>query len=626
MLRSFRPLALVGLLACCSTAARAAEPSAVTLDTVQVSSRTVEFGATSTVPSREDLNRSLEQLGIFIVRRGVSLTGDVNAGGFRRGDLAVVVDGERYHCACPNRMDPPTSLAMPVELASATWDRSSAPATAGLAGQLSLHRRTPGQEGSVRGGIEGNLFGSQEGTATVAVERAGQRLAARWTAGRSYEDGGGSSFGDRYGYRTEDVDYAQADLSWHATAAGWTWRAQGALTRDVPYAYLLMDERLNEMWNASLARGAFKVYANRARHLMDNGLRASAMGMSTAADQVTVGAAGAVLGMELESFARTWNANNTIATAMARVENRMMPRYRQWSASAGRTAQAGPVRWHARAGLTRASIGDRSRLSLYRALDAGAEGEAWFVPFAAGAGRQWNHAGGSGAGVSAELASEAPSAEQLFITVRRPMMMGTKKPDWTGAPSLSAPVRATLRGEALSRLARVELSGSYVKDYVMPVARRVSGNAHMTYENSDVALAGTRADGRWGVFEWNAAYTLGWNLDGDRPLSEIAPFVADLSARPRLSGTTRALIRIESAAAQARLDSSLGESRSPAWGRLDVGIDWTPDARTRVALEVINVTDALYSDHLSFTRDPFAAGLRVQEPGRSVRAVLTWGD
>jgi len=43
-----------------------------------------------------------------------------------------------------------------------------------------------------------------------------------------------------------------------------------------------------------------------------------------------------------------------------------------------------------------------------------------------------------------------------------------------------------------------------------------------------------------------------------------------------------------------------------------------------LALEVENVTDALYTHHLSYLRDPFAAGLRVWEPGRIVRLTASF--
>lgn len=604
--------------------ARASEPAVrQTLDTLVVESRQIVFGSTTVLPGREELNRSLAQLGLHLVRRGPALAADLNADGFHRAEIAATVDGERYHCACPNRMDPPTTLALPVELAAVTWDRSSAAPTAGLAGELALARRAPTTAWSVRGGLEGGFATTSEGSGTLAIEGHEQRLALRGAAGRSYRDARDRSFGQLYGYKTADVEWNQTDLSWHATPGAWTAHAQVSRTSDVPYAYLQMDERVNFVWNASLARAGAKLYANRSQHLMDNGLRKATMGMSTAADQFTAGLSGSWRGVDGETFLRHWNANNTIATSMSRVENRMIPRYRQWQAGLARRFGQGAMRGHARLALTRAWIGDGARLGVYRTWQPDAKAETWFVPFALGV----QQGGGENRwGVSAELASEPPTAEQLFITVRRPMMMGTRKPDWTGNPTLDAPVRASLRGEHHAPFARLELGGSYVKGDVLPVAKRAGTSASMTYANTDAALLSGRAEGRVRFVEWALSYTLGWNLDRKQELAEVPPFLATLTARPPLASGLRGLVRVEAAGAQRRVDETLYEITTDAWGRLDLGLDWVASARARVALEVDNVTGSLYSDHLSFARDPFAAGVRVLEPGRTLRATVTFGN
>lgn len=618
------------LLAAAATAipVAAAAETVYPLDSITVVARRVTFGTSAAISSREELNRSLERLGLSLVRRGVALGTDLYADGFKRADLAVVVDGERYHCACPNRMDPPTSLAIPIELADASWDRASGGLGAGLAGRLALRREAPSETWRARGAAEGDLLRSRDGSASFALEGRGQRLSGRVMGGESYEDGGGATFRDRYGFRDERVRYGQGDLAWRGARGRAAWGVQGTVTRDVPYAYLLMDERVNDLWNASFAHGDLKAYASHARHLMDNGLRTSsagpmAMGMSTAADQTTVGVLGRAAGAELEAWGREWNANNTIATAMRRAENHLMPRYRQWAVNAARKLAAGPVAVSARAGLSRAGIGDGAALARYRALHPDAEGERWFAPFALSATRTFG--GAARWSAMAEVASEPPGAEQLYITVRRPMM-AVAKPDWTGNPALAAPLRGSLRGQLATSLATLELGGSWVDGYVLPVARRAGTTPHVTYANTDAALLSGRASGRLAWAEWALAYTLGWNLDARTELAEIAPFTASLVARPPLGAGVEGLVRIETAARQYRVDEALGETGTPAWGRLDLGLGWSPRPGARASLEVVNVTDALYGEHLSYARDPFAAGLRVMSPGRTVRLAVTMGE
>lgn len=611
--------ALAGLLAGARPAVARDVPL---LDSITVVARRVHWGASAAVTSRADLQRTLEQLGITGVRRGTPLATDLYADGFKRADLGVTVDGERYHCACPNRMDPPTSLAIPIELAAVAWDRTSAAPGAGLAGRLALQRAEPGEDLRLRAAAEGDVLRARDGNGAFALEGRRQRLSARFAAGESYADGGGSSFHDRYGFRDEHVRYSQADAAWRGAAGGLAWGVQGTRTRDVPYAYLLMDERVNDLWNASLAGRGAKVYANHARHLMDNGLRASTMGMTTTANQTTVGALARARGTELEAFGREWDARNTIATPMRRSENHLLPRYRQWSLTAARRDRLGGWTLASRLAVTRASIGDGSVLPFLRTLHAGAEGARVFAPFALGLSRT---AGPQGAlGVLAEVASEPPTAEQLWITVRRPVMM-PRKADWAGNPELAAPLRASLRGQWDARLARLELGGSWVEGYVLPVARAAGGVPYLTYRNVDAALLSGRADGRLGWAEWSTSYTLGWNLAARTVLAEIAPFTAGLTARPPLARGLQGLVRVETAAAQDRLDRALGETRTVAWGRLDAGLTWTPRDGAALTLEVINVTDALYAQHLSFLRDPFASGLRVTEPGRTLRLAVSAG-
>lgn len=596
----------------------------VVFDSVVVTARRLELGRQSVPASREDLHRSLEALGLQIVRRGVGLANDLYADGFRRGDISVTVDGERYHAACPNRMDPPTSLAIPVDVSTLSWDRRSTAPASGLGGHVALERRVPGRESRALGLIEGDLVRSRDGSASFALESRGQRLSGRWTSGRSYADGGGSNFRDRYGYRDADVRYEQGDLSWRGAAGAWTWGAQGGLTRDVPFAYLQMDERVNELWGASLGHAGTRAYVNRTRHLMDNGLRAPRATMSTASDQVTGGVAGRAYGVRWDAFARAWNANNTILTPATTLRSHLMPRYRQVGAVASREALVGRLRVDVRLGFTRAAIADGAVLPAYRLLDAGAGPSRGFVPFTLGIGRFHELATGR-LGWSAEVASEPPSAEQMWIVVRRPVVAGSKRPDWIGAPGLAAPIRASLRGEWRAPHADAEVSGSFIDGSVLPSAVRLGGVPYQTYANEDAALLSARAVIHHGVHEAVARYTLGWNLDRRTALAEIAPFEFSFTSQPALGRWLRGMVRVSGAGRQTRVDPALGELGTAAWGRLDLGATWHPHPELTFAAELVNVTDALHAQHLSYLRDPFASGFRVTEPGRTVRVALTAG-
>lgn len=618
-------LSLLGALALAlpATAAgdAAGERPVVTLEPVEVSARRIRFDATETITARADLTRALSRLGYSIVRRGVPLGADLAADGFRRGDIAVVVDGQRYHSACPNRMDPPTSLALPIEIESATREYVAGAPTAGLAGQLSLQRSAPSRDLRARGGLTLTGGSGEEGDASVALEGRGHRLAARWARGESHRDARGASFGDRYGYREEDVWYSQADAAARVTAGAVRLGLQGTRTRDVPFAYLLMDERENDLWNASAQLGDARAYVNHARHRMDNGLRVSSMRMRTLAEQTTVGLAGRAAGAELEGFWREWDADNEIAMGATLRRNHLIPGYHQWSANASRPWTAGPFTGTARIGWTRGSISDRPVLAEYRALHAGAQAVRTYVPFSASAG--WRSEALSAV---LEAVLDPPGAEQLYVLVRRPpAMTGTARPDWIGNPELRAPVRTTLRGG--TGLAGVELQvhGSFVADAVQPAARMVGMRQVTTFENVDAASAGLRIERRTERLDASVVWTAGWNLTRRRPLSEIPPVTATIEGRWPLRRGFELLGRVQGAGRQSRVDDALGETGTPGWARLDLGMAWHGADGVRVAIEVENVTDAYYAEHLSYLRDPFASGTRVTEPGRSVRLALSMG-
>ena len=75
---------------------------------------------------KDNLNSVLSLGGFSVIRKGVFLAQDVYADGLKRGDYTIVVDGERYHNACPMRMDAPLSRINPIEIKSVEFVKSSA--------------------------------------------------------------------------------------------------------------------------------------------------------------------------------------------------------------------------------------------------------------------------------------------------------------------------------------------------------------------------------------------------------------------------------------------------------------------------------------------------------------------
>jgi iron complex outermembrane receptor protein len=102
------------------------------------------------------------------------------------------------------------------------------------------------------------------------------------------------------------------------------------------------------------------------------------------------------------------------------------------------------------------------------------------------------------------------------------------------------------------------------------------------------------------------------------PLAEMPPLRGRVSARyddGRFFGSVEGVF----AADQDRVDASLNETRTPGWGVMNASAGLR-QGRLRLTLGLVNAFDRLYTEHLSFQRDPFRSGVRVPEPGRSLFA------
>lgn len=71
------------------------------LDPVEVTSQKLKIGDFQSPVEKDNLSTLLGRNGFSLIRKGVFFAQDIYVDGFKRGDINVVVDGERYHSACP---------------------------------------------------------------------------------------------------------------------------------------------------------------------------------------------------------------------------------------------------------------------------------------------------------------------------------------------------------------------------------------------------------------------------------------------------------------------------------------------------------------------------------------------
>ena len=211
-------------------------------------------------------------------------------------------------------------------------------------------------------------------------------------------------------------------------------------------------------------------------------------------------------------------------------------------------------------------------------------------------------------------ATEAPETECLFIAVHRPMM----NPNWSGNPNLDQPIRATMRGSVNFRQIRLETYATYVWNYVDIVNTAVGMKPYTTFENINAYMLGFNFNFEWKFIEMNAGYTYAQNVTNDLPLAEILPFnISTKLTSPKLYNMFVFLQHTYNDA-QLRIDPSLNETTTPAWNRVDIGVVYS-GGTFLVSLEIENLTNTLYYQHLSYLRDPFASGNRIFEPGTTAR-------
>lgn len=638
MIRSF-PVGARPLVALLTLAFAAAAPAAEEADTLRhYWLRPLVVEAVRPGPGLErvplggaPVERALRELGAQPLRRGAALTGDVVAGGFKGADVEILIDGERHPGACPNRMDNPSTRLDPAGMASLELSRSCCSAACGLGGALEYRRRAPGEALALRADLTGSALAASDRSLSLSAEKAGLRLSGRALLDAGYADGEGREFDDLYPY-ADRADSRASEAGLLYGRGDWALGASWSLSEDVPFPYLQMDERETKHLAAHVAWRGQKLYFNRTDHLMDNGLRtanglplAQPTMVSDAADWIA-GLRGTAARVDYHVSLLRWNLDNHFNTPAGRLENHMIPDLSQFSAEAQRLFElGGPWSLSLRAGLVLDRAGDGERVEAMQGLlvESPEDRLAFFVH---GAALQWRFDAGSAHGaLLLESASDDPTLESLWIGVRKPM----GKPWWIGNPELNVALRHTLRGRVYVGGLSFEAALSRVGDY----AERVSGSfapsdstrqSVETWTGVDADLVELQARWTSRFLELRSGHVWGRNLDFEEPLAEVSPlFVESTLSSPEGPLASRVWLRHVWTAAQRRVASSAGESPTGAWNRLDLGFEGRVGAWA-CSLELENLLDHTYSQHLSYLRNPFSAGQRVLEPGRSLRLHLSW--
>ena len=579
------------------------------LEPVEITSQKLSLGDYQTPIEKDNLSSLLNRNGFNLIRKGIFFAQDIYADGFKKGDVSVVIDGERYHCACPNRMDSPLSRVNPLELESLELNKTAGNIQSGLGGKVSFHRTVPVEPISLKAGLSGSSAASQTFDGSLSAEGYNHRLSLRYSSGLPYQDADGRYFKDLYGYK-DNFSYKLAEATFHGAESTWKYGAAFTYTENVSFPYLLMDEISNKVFSGYVSYNSNKIYFNYTDHLMTNQLRVSAGAMESDAKNLTIGA----IGNFYEVFFRNWNIDNAIKTPMTTINNNMLPDVSMYSASLYKKFDLEKFSISGRAGIVHHNIGNEDRFDFYKSLYPDAELSRWFPTFGLSANFSTIISDGWSTSGLLEAASEAPETEYLFIAVQKPMA----KPNWLGNPTLNQPIRTTLRASIGYNYFNLELFGTRVWNYVNLKQASIGTKPYTTYENVDAYMIGFNFRFDWNFIGVNAGYTYAQNTTSKSPLSEISPLNVVTKLTSPAFYNTFVFIKHTFNNSQLRVDETLNESTTPAWNKFDIGVMYNTKTFL-ISLEVENITNALFYQHLSYLRDPFASGNRVYEPGVTVR-------
>lgn len=603
------------LLALPSAAAQTA-----TVDTLVVRPHRAAPGdAARAVDPAADLAGQLRGTALALIRKGAGCVSDVYADGFKRADFTVAIDGERHTTACPNRMDTRVGQVNFLLLDRVDVSRGGGGLQNGLGGRVAYTRRPPSQETLVLSRLAGAFAAADETDAALVLESRRTRGSVRWRRGGPWTGGDDAPFAATYGYALTP-DHAilelQAARAWDAGDASAGYES----STDVLFPYLKMDERENDHYELSASHRGWRAYVNRNEHLMDNALRTSAAmtDMVTDATNTTAG----VVGRDVEVWIRNWDADNRItplANPMMGVRNHMLPDVTRVGAQARRALDLSGNRLELRLGLIRTSAGADDTRALTDGLFPGHGRTQWSVPAGLTVGRDLTAAGGTLA-LAAEAAADAPGPEQMFLAVDKPMTT----PTWLGNPELPDPVRGTLRAAWRRAGLTAELFATRVWGYPYLRKATAGAQAYQTYGGVDAMLLGANVAYRSDLIDAALVWNYGEKSDDGGPLAEIRPLQLTVEGRTPERRGVHGFARVTATAKQDRVDATLNEWTTDAWTTLDLGAEWRRGP-WRWRAELANVADEAYARHLSFVRDPFAAGVPVFEPGRMLRVVGVYG-
>lgn len=547
--------------------------------------------------------------GFSTLRRGSNFTQDLYVEGFKRSDVKVVIDGEQYHNACPNRMDAAAARINPLEMDCVDLSKSCCVPNSGIYGKIEYHREPIAENLKLKSYGTINSGASNDYDLGAALDFLNTNFSIRYSQGKPYKNAESKSFKDLYLYK-DNYKFGYGSTGLRHQINDWQIGTSFSYSENISFPFLQMDEIHTKIYSGFVSFKDNKLYVNYTDHLMNNTLRQSAMFMESDAKNLTVG----LTGKFYELNYRNWKIDNVIKMMSNSVANNQMPNVSQVGGVITHSFDIMPVKFSLKGGAQYFFIGDKERIGFYNLLYPDVKENNFYLTAAVNAFSTAQITNDFFASISGEVATDAPEAEQLYIAIER---LGTN-PNWSGNPNLKQPVKLSLRASFVYNFLTFEAFSNLVKNYVNVVKKPITNKGVMTYDNISASIMGLNAGVDFNYVKSYLSFLYGENLSGHSPLSEISP----LSVTTTLTAPEFWNIRISATHryenAMKRVDKSLNEITSSAWNTIAADVSYRLKNLV-FNFEVDNLLNNNFSRHLSYARNPFSSQTKVFDPGRTFR-------
>jgi iron complex outermembrane recepter protein len=599
---------------------------------------------------------------IGLIRKGGGYGFDPVLRGFKYEQLNLVLNGaQTASAACPNRMDPPTSQMSPnmiqkIEILKGPYALRYGNAFGATINFISPSPRFSDKKegyGRVSGRYDsnGNIFRS-EGLAGFRSEHINLGLYAAWSQGNDYQTGEGNdipadfkraSFGAKLGLRLTQKQLLKLSVTRN-------------LARDTDFAALPMDLTKDDTWmfsashelyplSGSLKSWKTSLYGSFVDHLMDNlskPLEPRLVNAITRANTTNYG-------LRTEG---SWSFSHTrLYTGMDyRFEGAAGHRSREFLMGpntgnqvldnvwqGGEIQRAGLfVEYHYHGGLLKWVVSGRLNANLADISEPDPEfknlypdaGSSQLNP-ALSLGVTRSFTDKLSLGLWLGRVQRSGSLTERFINY---FPVGVDPYEMLGNPLLVPEINnesdITFQWKSKRTNIHLDLFAAYLQDLISSVIdtslspRIQSSPGVRRYTNIERAIK-TGFEAGWmqklpaGLqHQFSLAYTYAKDLDRKDPLPEIAP----LDLRYLLSGNyfsqrLKPYFSFRYVLEQSRISTEFGETASPSFALIDLGLSFRFTESFRMTAGVSNLFDTLYYEHLSRSVRNVNA-LPIYAPGR----------